>query len=102
MPTVRFAAMNSSAAQIDCDGTADKGHMKYEARGDQNDRRLNQANGHIRHDLAGHHFDGKNRRGKQIFHRAALAFARDGEAGHHHERHGENDAHAGRERRCTA
>ena len=70
--------------------------MEHKACRSENDRRLNQSDHHVRHDLAGHHFDRQHRGGEQVFHRAALAFASDREAGHHHHRHRQDHAHEAR------
>ena len=39
------------------------------------------------------HFERPRRHGEQVFHRAALAFAGDGQAGDHDHGHREDDAH---------
>ena len=54
---------------------------------------LDVADQNVGHDFADEHFARARRHREKIFHRAALAFARDGEAGDHDHRHGENHAH---------
>ncbi|AQH00625.1 hypothetical protein A9R05_16765 [Burkholderia sp. KK1] len=82
--------------EIDRERIADERYVKDETRGEQNDRCLNETDEHVRHDLAGHHFDGAHGCREQVFHRAALAFARHCEARHHDEGHREDDAHQAR------
>ena len=68
-------------------------HVKEKMRGDQDDADLDVADQDVGHDLADQHFARARGHGEQIFHRAALALAGDGEAGDHDHRHGENHAH---------
>ena len=68
-------------------------HVKKKLRRDQDDRHLDVADEDVGDDLADQHLARARRHGEQIFHRAALALARDGEAGDHDHRHGEDHAH---------
>jgi hypothetical protein len=72
---------------------ADHRHVEQKFRRDQNQRDLHIADADIRHDFADEHFARAHRRREQIFHRAALAFARDGQRGDHHHRHRQHHAH---------
>src|SRR6185436_18677492 len=76
------------------DGNA--AHERHEeeiARREQDDARLDQPDEDVRHDLAGHHFQRLRGGSEQVLHRAALALARHGEAGHHYHGHGEDHPH---------
>ena len=96
MPMVRFAAMNSSAEEINGPDVAEEWNVKHIPRGQQNDRRLNEPDDDVGNDLAGHHFDRRGRHGQQVLHRAAFALARDREPRHHHHGHGQDHAHQAR------
>ncbi|MNK40650.1 hypothetical protein D3C87_593000 [compost metagenome] len=67
--------------------------MEHVVRGQQDDGRLDQADGNVRHDLARHHLDRPHRHRQQVFHRAPFALARHGQPGHHHQRHRQDHAH---------
>ena len=68
-------------------------HGEHQFGRQQNECDLDVANRDIRHDFSEQHFARMHRRGEQVFHRAALAFARDGQAGDHHHRHRQHHAH---------
>ena len=96
MPDRQIRRDEEQRREIKRGDAADERHMKHEARREQDDRRLDEADDDVRHDLAGHHLERQHRRREQVFHRAALAFARDREARHHDQRHREDHAHQAR------
>ena len=57
-----------------------------------------EADGDIGHDLARHDLQRAHGRGQQVFHGAALALARHGQARHHDQRHAQDHAHQPRHR----
>jgi hypothetical protein len=73
MPTVRLAAMKSSATRKH-DDAAEERHAKSR-RGEQDDRRLDEPDEDVRNDLAAHHLDRLHRHREQVLHGAALALA---------------------------
>ena len=71
----------------------DHRHVEDKARGDEDQGDLDVAHGDVGKDLADDHLERPHRRGQEIFHRAALAFAGDGERGDDDHGHREHDAH---------
>ena len=89
-PMARLAVMNSAvprqnSAKLPCTPTPNSSHDD-----EQDHRHLDRADDDIGRDLADHHLERPHRRGEKVLHRAALAFAGDGERGHHHHGHGED------------
>lgn len=74
---------------------ADKRHVEQEFRRQQHQRHLHIAHHDVGDDFADDDLAGMHGRGEQVFHRAALAFARDGQAGdddHGHRQHYADEA----------
>jgi hypothetical protein len=68
------------------------GTPKHQHAGEQNERRLHEADQHIGRDLAEHDLERRDRHGEQAFHGAALDLAGDRERGEDQHRQGENGA----------
>src|SRR5207248_7383303 len=66
---------------------------KQEISGEKNHRDLDVTDHDIGDDFADEHLARSRRHGEKIFHRAAFAFAGDGQPGDHDHRHGENHTH---------
>ncbi len=76
MPSVRLAAMNSSTIHEQHDDVAVHRHVEQVARGEQDQRHLDQPDHDVGNDLPGHHLDRQRRRRQQVLEGAALALAR--------------------------
>ncbi len=75
---------------------AEDGHAEKKVGHDQDQAELDVADQDVGRDFSDQDFERARRHGEQIFHRAALAFAGDGQAGNHDHRHGKNHAHESR------
>jgi hypothetical protein len=67
-------------------------HVEKPARGQEDQRHLDQPDDDVRHDLAGHHLDGRRRRREKVLESAALALAGHRQAGHEDHGHGQDHA----------
>ena len=85
--------MNRNASTTSNGTLPDNRHVEQKARRQQNQENLDVTDRDVGDNFADHHFAGPRRRGQQVFHRAALAFARDGQGGDDDHRHGQHDAH---------
>ena len=79
MPTARLRHDEQKRQHQQQRHAADNRHVEQKFRRQQNQKYLHIADRDVRHDFADDDFARMHRRGEQVFHRAALAFARDGQ-----------------------